>query len=87
MCKNHTIYLYITFLTEGMNVKLIPYCDAKSSNHFSICCNRDCATDIFYTHTLCTEKNKLMKREAFYYNEIYEDFSRDLFGTFVNCYK
>jgi len=73
MCKNHTIYLYITFLTEGMNVKLISYCDAKSSNHFFICCNRDCATGIFYTHTL-TEKNKLMEREAFYYNEIYEDF-------------
>lgn len=48
MCKNHTIYFYITFLTEGMNVKLISYCDAKSSNHFSICCNRDCATGIFY---------------------------------------
>lgn len=51
---------------------------------------------IFPIHILCVEiKNKMhaymhMEREAFYYNETYEDFvhfSRDLFGTFVNCYK
>lgn len=99
ICKIHNIYLYITFLTEGMSVKLISYCDAQSFNRFFICCNRDCTTGISYIYIYIYFVQKIRyicaythtEREAFYYNETYKDFvhfNRDLFiGTFVNCYK